>query len=207
MAKKNKKADEAAVVNRIAVMVRDAVGVSVTKTAEKQAVGISSYRREPLDGDLDKNGKPLRPGKSRYVSADVQERTDWLKSNLYKLLVSQKQIVSFEPNGSEDEALAEQQNDVVNHIATVKNSFGMIMEDWIANGIITGIGIATVEFKTEQEEMLPELIKGLTDEQLVQFVNDEEAGKLEIIERSEPYSAPAPPPQPGMPPEMAMLAR
>lgn len=203
MAKSSKKLGEAELTSRLQEMVRGAVGVSQTQIEAKQAEALRLYRREPFDKDYkDKDHKhPTKPGSSLYVSSDVQERVDWSTAGVIKVFDSQQQVVSFEPNGPEDQALADQQTEVVNFIVRNKNSHVAMLEPWLKNGFITGLGIAMVDFRKVREELLPEMIEGLTDEALIQFVQDEEAGTIKIIERGEPYAAPKPELQPGMPPE------
>lgn len=197
---KIKRIDEDALVNSIAKAVQEAVGVSSANIAVKQEEALKLYMREPFP--TDKKGD----GKSKWVSSDVQERTDWATSQLIRVFDNQQQVVSFAPNEPSDQAIADQMTEVCNFVVRSKNSHVAMLAPWVKNGFLTGLGITMVELKRVREESLPEILKGQTDQQLVERVAEEEAGKIIIEERGEPYDASAQPPAPDMPPELAMLA-
>ncbi|WVT74011.1 hypothetical protein QM996_02535 [Sinorhizobium chiapasense] len=198
---KTKKVDEDALVSTIAKAVREAVGVSVTHIANKQEEALKLYMRELFP--TDKKGD----GKSKFVSADVQERTDWATAQLIRVFDNQQQVVSFCPNESNDQPVADQMTDVCNFVVRSKNSHVAMLSPWVKNGFLTGLGVTMVEFRKEREELKPELLKGVADQQLVDLVAQEEAGKIVIEERGEPYDAPQVPPIPGLPDELAAMAQ
>ncbi|MDR6757206.1 hypothetical protein J2Y48_002502 [Mycoplana sp. BE70] len=202
MAKFNKikKVDEDTLVNSIAKMVQEAVGVSVTNIANKQEEALKLYMREPFP--TDKKGD----GKSKWISADVQERTDWATAQLIRVFDNQQQVVSFCPNEPNDQPIADQMTDVCNFVVRSKNSHVAMLSPWVKNGFLTGLGVTMVEFRKDKEELKAEILKGLNDQQLVELVAQEEAGKIIIEERGEPYDAPAQP-MPGIPDELAAMAQ
>lgn len=204
---KQKKVDEDAIVSSIAKTVKDAVGVSNEKIGTKQALALKLYMREPFDYDIDKKtGKEKIDGKSKWMSSDVQERTKWYTAQTIRVFDNQRQVVSFCPNEPNDQPVADQMTDVCNFVVRSKNSHVAMLSPWAMNGFLTGLGITMVEFRKEREELKPELLQGLTDQQLVELVAQEEAGKIIIEERGEPYDASAAPPAPDLPPELAAIA-
>ncbi|XUY28548.1 portal protein [Agrobacterium sp. rho-8.1] len=196
---KTKKIDEDAITRSIALAVREAVGVSVTNIANKQEEALKLYMREPFQ--TDKAGD----GKSKWISADVQERTDWATAQLIRVFDSQNQVVSFCPNEPNDQPIADQMTDVCNFVVRSKNSHVAMLSPWVKNGFLTGLGITMVEFRKEREELKEEVLKGVADQQLVDLVAQEEAGQIVIEERGEAYDAPAQA-VPGMPEELAAIA-
>ncbi|UVV67077.1 portal protein [Brucella anthropi] len=202
----SKKVDEQALANRFAGLVQGAVGVSSAKIADKNTAALKYYMREPFPFDLDKNGNPIRDAKSKYVSSDVQERTDWAVGQGVRIFDNQWQVVSFSPNEPNDQPIADEMTEVCNFIMRNKNSHVAILSPWLTNGFLTGLGIAMVELRKDREELLPEMVKGLTDIQLVQIEQQEEAGKIIIEERGDPYFPDTPPPT-NLPPELAALAQ
>ncbi|QRM54739.1 hypothetical protein [Sinorhizobium sp. BG8] len=197
---KIKKVDEDALVNSIAKAVQEAVGVSATHIANKQEEALKLYMREPFP--TDKKGD----GKSKWVSSDVQERTDWATSQLIRVFDNQQQVVSFAPNEPSDQPIADQMTEVCNFVVRSKNSHVAMLAPWVKNGFLTGLGITMVELKKVREESLPEIMKAQTDQQLVERVAEEEAGTIVIEERGEPYVGPQQAPVPDLPPELAALA-
>lgn len=204
---KPQKVNEDALVSSIAKTVKDAVGVSNDKIGTKQALALKFYMREPFDYDIDKKtGREKIDGKSKWVSADVQERTKWYSAQTIRVFDNQRQVVSFCPNEPSDQPVADQMTDVCNFVVRSKNSHVAMLSPWTMNGFLTGLGITMVEFRKEREELKAELLKGLTDQQLVDLVAQEDAGKITIEERGESYEIPAPAPAPDMPPELAAIA-
>ncbi len=202
MAKSNKtkKVDEETLVNSLASMVQDAVGVADTRLSHKQEQALKLYKREWFA--TDKND-----AKSKYVSSDVQERTDWATAQTIRIFDNQTQVVSFSPNEPNDQPIADEMTEICNFIMRNKNSHVAVLNEWVWNGFLTGLGIAMVELRTDKEELLPEMLEGLTDMQLVQVEKDEQDGKIVIEEQGEPYFPNNPPPMAGLPPELAAVAQ
>ncbi|TWF46312.1 portal protein [Neorhizobium alkalisoli] len=143
------------------------------------------YKRDLLAGD-DK-----LKGRSKYVSSEVQSRTDWLLAQLIRIFEAPQSVVEFTGIGPEDSALAKQQTTAVNWIMRVKNSHLSYLHPWFQNSIISGLGVVTAEFSTEIEESLPRVVKGVPNEQLIALNQQEEAGQIIIESASKPYSHPA----------------
>lgn len=198
---KPKRIDEDALVNSLAKSVQEAVGVSVTHIANKQEEALKLYMRELFP--TDKKGD----GKSKWMSSTVLERTEWTSASLLKVFDTQYQVVSFCPNDPSDQPIADQMNDVCNFVVRSKNSHVGFLRPWFTNGVLTGIGIVVIEFRKEREELKPEILRAVSDQQLVDLVAQEEAGKIIIEERGEPYAAPQQAPMPGIPDELAAIAQ
>lgn len=130
-------------------------------------------------------------GRSKYVSAEVQNRCDWLEANLIRIFEAPENVVEFTGIGPEDEALAKQQTTAVQWVMRTKNSHLSFLHPWIQNGLVSGLGVVTAEFDTETVESLPRVIKGVPNEQLIAFNQQEEAGQIVIESVSKPYGNPA----------------
>lgn len=192
--------NETELVGALAKRVQNAVGVSAENIETKQEVSLKRYNRAPLDGDEELSKR------SKYQTPDIMERTDYNTAQSVKILDHSKQVVSFEPNGPEDADIADQMSDVCNFILRNKHSHVALLSPTIKNSFLTGLGVIMLEFRECVEESKPEMIKGATDDALVQFDAQEEAGEIIIEEVGEPYKAPPAAPDPNMPPEMAMIA-
>lgn len=198
---KTKKIDEEALVSSIAKATSEAVGVSVTNIANKQEAALKLYQREPFSTDKDGDGK------SKYISPDVQERTDWATAQLIRVFDSQGRVVEFSPNEPSDQPIADQMTDACNFVVRSKNSHVAMLSPWVKNGFLTGLGVTMVEFRKEREELREETAEGLSDIQLVAFQEQHDRGEIVIEGHGEPYDAPSPEAMPGMPPELAALAK
>ncbi len=128
-------------------------------------------------------------GRSKFVSSDVQERVGWAVAQILRVLDGQKSVVYFEPKTATpyDQQIAKQQNVVINHILRERNSHVSLLTPWVQNACLYGLGVMYVDFSARRKESLPKLMKAVTDEQLVQMVADEKAGKIAIVEAGEEY--------------------
>lgn len=201
--KKKKTSDKTDVAKKIAKMAQEAVGVSSSNIAVAMEEAFKQYMRKPLKGDSEIKGR------SKFVSNDVQAAVDWATASVVRVIDTSSTPVSFQPNTPSpyDVALAKQMTTVTNNFLKHRTKHAALLHDWVKNGFMTGLGIVMVKFCSEEEESLQQMVKGLTDEALVQIKADEDAGKVTDISVGDPYDPPAKPPQPGMPQQMqAILA-
>lgn len=197
------KVNEADLAQRIAKMTSNAINVSNSNIADRQADSFRQYMRKPMAGD-DKI-----KGRSKFVSNEVQSAVDWSTASVARVFDTQREPVSFQPNtgAPQDITLAKQMTDTVNFILRQKNKHVGVLLPWLKNGFMTGLGITMVQLRTYSDSSVPQIMKGLTDQALVEFYNQREAGKIEIVEVSDPYDAPQQQPDPNAPPQLAMLAK
>lgn len=203
--KKGKKAlSDEDILNRVGSPLRKAADWSKDNIATKGELGLKFYNRDLFAEDLAKDGKPdPLLGRSKHVVPLVQEQVTTFVSQFERVLDGQAKVVEFTPTGAEDAAVAKQMTDAGNFFVRTQNSYVALLDSWLMNGAITGLGIAHINFYEEKGWHPPDMIKGVPEEQLVEYVAQEEAGDLKILNRSEPYSAPLPPEleQQGMTPE------
>lgn len=202
MAKPTKKmaVSESQLVGMLSKSVQHAVGVAKKRIDSKREIGIKRYNRDPFPGDEE------LVGRSKYQTPDIMERVDWLTAQSVKLLDHSRQVVSFQPNGPEDGPKADQMSEVCNFVWRNKNSHVAVLTPTIKNAYLTGTGIIMAEFRECVEESKPQLIKGITFEQYLEYDAQEEAGQIIVEEVGKPYKAPAPAQQPGMDPNAAAIA-
>lgn len=169
------------ILKTVGTRLKDAVNWSNSNIAQKQEQALKYYKRDYLPGDA------ALKGRSKWVSPEVQQRIDWMTAQLIRIFSTPENVCEFLPFGPEDEPVARSMTQTVNWILKTKNSHLSYLHPWIQNGLLTGLGIVTVEFETEMQESLPRLIKGIPDEQLPNFHAQEEAGQIVIEEASKPY--------------------
>ncbi|MEQ9643531.1 MAG: hypothetical protein RIM84_26160 [Alphaproteobacteria bacterium] len=83
-------------------------------------------------------------GRSSVVSRDVAEVVDWLLPDLMRIFVGSRQVVRFEPFGAEDEAIAGQATDYVNHVFWRDNDGFRLMHDWFKDALLQKVGVVKV---------------------------------------------------------------
>lgn len=173
-------AEEETILNIIASKLKDAVSFSNSSIALKNEAALKYYKRSYLPGD-DKI-----KGRSKWVSPEVAQRVDWMTASLIRIFDSPENVCEFIPFGPEDEAIARQQTRTANWILKTKNSHLSFLHPWIQNGLVSGLGVVTAEFETQSQESLPRVVKGVVNEQLVVYNQQEEQGLIIIESASKP---------------------
>jgi len=134
---------------------------------------ISSERAEALDRY---NGKPYgdeKEGRSKVVSHALAEAVDWTMPSIMKTFV-QGDIVEFLPVSAEDEELAQQESDYLNHVMKVENDPFEYFHDAVKDALIMKNGYWKAYFK-ESEETVVERFNGMNEEEItVLFAQYEE---------------------------------
>jgi hypothetical protein len=156
---------------------------------QKRVTGLELYNRDQFPGDEQITGR------SRYVTSDTFDNVEWTLANLMALFDGQEKVVQFSPTGPEDEALAEQQTDVVNFVVTQENNHALVLHDWLKNGLIGGLGIVTAEFYKDKRWKPAQVLEGVPNDLAVQY---EESEQHEILEAGEPRAIPGMEMFPGM---------
>lgn len=169
------KSEVLAVVNSYA---RDAWGNEDSDLTNERAAALDHYYGRPYGNEQE--------GRSSIVSKDLAETVDWVLPNLIKMFLASGRIVQFDPVGPEDEALAEQETDYVNHVFLKENPGFLILHDLFKEGLLLKNWYAKHYYETEDKTSV-EKYGGLTEDDLVQIATkiEEEGGSYEIIEQEE----------------------
>ncbi len=182
------------ILTRLGSPLRKAADWSKDNIATKSELGLKFYNREIFESDRAKDGRPdPLKGRSKHVVPMVQEQVTTFVAQFERVFDGQAKVVEFLPQGPEDAPVAKQMTDVCNFFVRTQNSYVTLLDSWLMNGAITGLGIAHVNFYKETGWHPPVLRKGIPEEMLVELVAREEAGDIKIISTSEPYPAPLPP--------------
>jgi hypothetical protein len=194
------------ILNKVGSPLRKAADWSKDNIATKGELGLKFFNRELFDTDLAKDGKPdPLKGLSKHVVPLVQEQVTAFVGQFERVLDGQAKVVEFTPTGPEDAEIAKQMTDAGNFFVRTQNSYVALLDSLLMNGAITGLGVAHINFAEEKGWHPPETLKGVPEEQLVEYVAKEDAGELKILESGEPYAAPLPPEleqqTAGLPPE------
>ncbi|HTH10034.1 MAG TPA: hypothetical protein VMA55_10740, partial [Acidovorax sp.] len=92
---------------------------------------LAKNRRDALDyyrGDMERD-LPAEKGRSSVVSRDVADTVGWMLPSLMRVFCASDRIVMAEPVGTEDEGLAQEATDGLNHIFWKDNPGYKILRD------------------------------------------------------------------------------
>lgn len=152
-----------------------AMGKEGGEISVERAEAWNYYLSKPLGNEVD--------GQSSVVTSDVADIVDGIMPSLLRLFTTADNLVSFDPVGFEDVALAEQESDYINYIFFKKNPAFIIMYNWFFDALVQKNGIVKAWYD-ETERVTTETYSGLTQAQLFALLEDDE---LEPVERSESY--------------------
>lgn len=153
----------------------DAYGAEDSTLTNERAKALDHYNGRPY-GDEEE-------GRSQVVSRTLREVVEWVKPALLKIFTQSGRLVEFEPIGPEDEALAEQETDVVNHIIMVQNNGVLLLHDLFHDGLLLKNAYCK-HYVDESEKIVEEEIAGLTEDELLQTMMElSERGEVEVIEQ------------------------
>lgn len=115
----------------------NAVGFFADEIAGEQERAIEYYYGRM--GDL-----PVQEGCSSVVDHTVAIMVDNALASIIKPFVSSDEVVSFEPRGPEDVAMAEQATEYVNYVINCDNAGFLIFHNWFKDALLTKLGIVKV---------------------------------------------------------------
>jgi len=157
----------------IAGAVGSAWGTGGSQIAEERQRALDYYYGEPFGNEVD--------GRSQVVSTDVADTIEWLLPNLIEIFLAGSDVVRFEPSSMEDEAVAKQATEYVNHIFHKDNNGFQILYDMFKDALLQKNGVAKVYWE-ETDETKRETFEGLTEEEMALILDDDD---VEAIEHEE----------------------
>jgi len=162
-----------------------AVGYLDGTIARERAQALKYYRGDKFGNEVD--------GRSKVVSRDLMETVEWIMPSLMRVFVSGDTIVRFQPDGPEDEDVAEQKTDYVNHVLFKDNNAFAIFYTWFKDALLQKNGIVKT-FWDETSETRRTRHTGLTEDQLALILADDESAEVteqdEYLEQLPPMIGP-----------------
>lgn len=109
---------------------------------DEQADAIDRYLGKPYGDEQE--------GRSQIVMRDIADTVEWIKPALLKVFASGDEIVTFTPQGPEDEQQATQESDYCNYVLMNKNSGFMLLHDWFHDALVQKNGYVVCTYEEEK---------------------------------------------------------
>jgi len=157
--------------------VRNSQGFLGGETADDRGRAMERYLGKPIGNEVD--------GRSQVVSTDTQDVIESVMPDLMGIFGSTDKLAEFEPVGSEDEEMADQASDYVNHIFYKDNEGWLVLHDFIKDSLLQINGVVKV-FWDESESTETEEYSDLSDQDLATILDagqDEEIKPVRHTER------------------------
>lgn len=130
-----------------------------------------------IKGDM--TDVPSLPNRSSAVSTDVADTIETWLSDMVEVLAGGEDVVTFQPNGPQDEAAARQETDYVNHVFFNENAGFMTLYTMLKDAGQVKTGVATW-WEEDVPQPEPKSYGGLTEAQVGLIEQDVQAGAYEI---------------------------
>lgn len=127
---------------------------------------------------------PQHKGSSSFVSTEVYDGVEMMKSQLLETFASGSGIIQFDPQNAEDVAAAHQETQYTDYVIFRQNDGYGIMSDAIHDGLTSRVGIAKVwwEKKVEYED---HEFAGMDENGVDTLVNDEQVSSLDADQQED----------------------
>jgi len=142
----------------------------ISRLSDERETAIDYYHGEPFGNE--------EPGQSQVVSTDVQETVEWIMPSLMRIFTATNKAVVFEPTSPDDEDAARQETDMVNHTFYKENNGFLVMYSFVKDALLMKNGI-TKFWWDDSEEKSKETYSGLTDNELLDLLSDENIEPVE----------------------------
>jgi len=151
----------------------EALGAPDGDISLDRAKAFDYYLRKLFGNEVD--------GESQIVTSDVAEVIDGIMPSMLKIFTMADNLVSFDPVSEDDIPAAEQESDYITYVFFKKNPAFLLLFYWIFDALVQKNGIV-MAYWDEYEEKTQESYEGLSEDEMLQLLEDED---LEPIERSE----------------------
>jgi hypothetical protein len=153
--------------------IEQAVGYYDTEFSQDRIDAMNYYLGEPFGNE--------QADRSQVVATEVSDTVEHIMPSLMRLFTQSDEYVRFSPTGPEDVELAEQASDYCNWVITNQNNGFTVLHNWFKDALLLKLG--AVKFYYEDlSESHKEEYEGLTEQELIMLLSDEE---VEVVEQEE----------------------
>lgn len=160
--------------NQVESLERQAIGYFSSEVAAEQAKAMDYYLQRPFGTE--------KPGESQVISSDVFNVVEGLTPILLKPFVSAEDVVSFQPQGPEDEEAAEQESDYINFVVTQRNDVFEQLTAWVKTGLLQKNGVVKWWWDDSKRTRI-ERIADVPTDVLAAILQEAQAEVIEHTER------------------------
>lgn len=138
--------------------------------SEQRRQAMQYYYGQPYGNEVE--------GRSQVVTTEVKDAVEGILPSLMKIFTSSDEIVRFEAQNPDDEAVAQQATDYLNYLFTRQNNGFVVLYCLFKDALLQKTGFAKVYWEN-YEDQGKETYEGLTDIELAMLMQDPE---IELIE-------------------------
>lgn len=169
----------------------EAVGVLIDRKINESLIWYNSkLSREREKAMQYYNGElPIRqsPGSSSYISTEVYDAVESMKSQLLETFAAGREIAKFDANSPEDSEEARIATAYCDYVIFRQNDGYHIFSDVIHDGLIARVGVAKVYWE-DNDKVIDEEFDDLTEEEVMALAAEEDVVDLAAeVDEDQPY--------------------
>ncbi len=152
---------------------------------------LSTDRAFAIDMYLGKNLEPAPDGRSQVVDRSVFETIQWILPSLCRIFANGDDVVEIVPVGPEDEAIAKQESQYLNHVILQKNNWFETFITWATDAMLTKNGYC-LAYSEERQNTDVEYYKRQTEQGVLLLQQDAEVSVEVTAQYPDPDYVPQP---------------
>jgi len=157
---------------------------------------LNFYYARPLGNEVE--------GSSTVVLPELRDTVEWIMPQLMRIFAAARTPCIFDPESEDDVDQAELETEAVRHVFMVENDGFFVIHDYCKDALLLRNGYIKV-YLEERTKSTVERYSELTQEELVELLQDDKDEKIKVLEQREyqvdiPPGAAAQPMQPQQPP-------
>ena len=165
---------ESEVLALLGQLLENSIGFLEGTIGSERRTAFKYYLGKPYGNEIE--------GRSQVVTQDVLEVVENILPSLLRIFTAGEQIVKFDPQGPEDQQMADQCTDYVNYIFMKDNPGFMILYTMFKDALLQKNGFVKHYYK-EIEKEIKEEYEGLTDTEYTSLLMAEDVEILEDFGR------------------------
>ena len=173
MAKKPRKISDDELSAQLDSEIQGATGYANTELSNQREEAMQYYLGEPFGNEID--------GRSEIVTTDVRDTVEYIMPSLMRIFTTHNNIAEFEPQGPEDEEIAQQATDYCNYVFNRQNNGFKVLYDAFKDALISKTGIIK-HYWEQKEDIHTETYTNLTEIEYQSILANDD---YEVIEHTE----------------------
>ena len=173
MAKEPKKISDDELSAQLDSEIQGATGYANTELSNQREEAMQYYLGEPFGNEID--------GRSEIVTTDVRDTVEYIMPSLMRIFTTHNNIAEFEPQGPEDEEIAQQATDYCNYVFNRQNNGFKVLYNAFKDALISKTGIIK-HYWEQKEDIHTETYTNLTEIEYQSILANDD---YEVIEHTE----------------------
>jgi len=156
--------------------ISSAIGGLGSEISRQRTQAIDYYYGRPFGNEVE--------GRSQVVMTDVADTIEWIMPSLTRVLLGGRHTARYTPNSEEDEEMADQATEVINHLFRHEMDGWMVCHDWFKTALLEKNGFVRSYYE-ERVDPQQEAYEGQDELQMEILLKDPDVHPVEFSDRGD----------------------